>query len=89
MKLAKIIGTVTSTAKDPSLIGETLLICDIIDGQTNSIGQNCIAADTVGAGTGDIVLIANGSAARVPKKTTGKPIDAAIIAVVDKATISK
>ena len=84
MKLAKVTGTVTATAKDARLTGLKLLVCDLIDGAGAVTDPACVAADTAGAGVGDTVLITFGSAARLPAQTTGAPVDAAITAVVDR-----
>ena len=88
MKLARVIGTATATAKDASLVGATLLVCDVTDGAGKVVEPGLVAADTVGAGTGDTVLIATGSAARMASGSAG-PLDATIVAVVDHVTISK
>ena len=87
MKLAKIIGTVTATAKDAQLSGHKLLLCDIIDGAGAVIEPAVVAADTVGAGVGEIVLLTFGSAARLPSGTTGVPVDSVITAIVDNIKI--
>ncbi len=84
MKLAKVIGTVTATAKDAQLSGYKLLICDIIDGADKVLEPAVVAVDTVGAGTGEKVLLVFGSAARLPGTTSGAPVDAAITAIVDQ-----
>lgn len=88
MKLATIIGTVTATAKDAQLAGHKLLVCNIIDGAGAVIEPGVVAADTVGAGTGETVLITFGSAARLPAGTAGIPVDAVITAIVDNIKIS-
>lgn len=87
MKLGRVTGTVTATAKDARLTGLKLLVCDIVDGSGKALEPAQVAADTVGAGTGDHVLIATGSAARLPAQTTGAPVDAVIIAVVDRVQL--
>lgn len=87
MKLARVTGTVTATAKDARLTGLTLLVCDIVDGTGKVLEPAQVAVDTVGAGTGDQVLIAAGSAARLPVQTTGAPVDAVITAIVDRVEI--
>lgn len=89
MKLARVTGTVTATAKDAQLVGLTLLLTDVIDGKGKVIDPACVAADTCGAGVGDMVLIVQGSGARLPAQTTGVPLDATIIAVVDSVTLAK
>lgn len=83
MLLARVTGSVTATAKDAQLSGLALLLCDRIDAGGSVVEPALIAVDTVGAGTGDLVILTTGSAARLPVQTTGRPVDAAIVAIVD------
>jgi len=83
MRLARVKGTVTATAKPDSLSGRALLLVDIVDGSDSTLETAVVAVDTCGAGTGDLVLLALGSAARLSVDTSGAPIDCAAIAVVD------
>ena len=78
MKLARVTGSVHATVKDAALTGAKLLVCEVVAG-----GDQIVAADTVGAGAGDTVLIVTGSAARMPGATAGAPCDAAVVAIVD------
>ncbi len=87
MKIGRITGTATATAKDARLVGLTLLVADIIDGAGNVLEAAQVAADTCGAGVGDTVLITFGSAARLPQGMSGIPTDAAVVAVVDRIDI--
>ena len=87
MKLAQVTGTVTATAKDAQLIGAKMLICDLTEGHGNISEQACVALDTVGAGVGDQVLVVLGSAARIALQATVAPVDAAVIAVVDRVDV--
>lgn len=87
MKLGTVTGTVTATQKDAALVGGKLLVCDVTDGKGKVMHPALVAYDTVGAGVGDQVLITTGSAARLPNQTTGAPVDAAIIAVVDRVDL--
>ncbi|HAD28164.1 MAG TPA: ethanolamine utilization protein EutN [Rhodobacteraceae bacterium] len=89
MKLARVVGTVTATAKDTQLVGATLLLCDITDGVGGVLSEAQVATDTVGAGVGDTVLITTGSAARMAAGSAGSPVDATIVAVVDKVALAK
>ena len=61
MKLAKVIGTVVATRKEDSLVGCKLMIIRRVNGKSEYIDSEEIAVDFVGAGIGDIVLIAQGS----------------------------
>jgi microcompartment protein CcmK/EutM len=83
MRLARITGTITATVKDPQLAGKPLLVADVVDAAGKVIDASVVAADLVGAGGGETVLLAQGSAARLPGATAGAPVDTAIIAIVD------
>ncbi|RKY03182.1 ethanolamine utilization protein EutN [Candidatus Poribacteria bacterium] len=83
MTLCKVVGTVVATRKDEKLTGSKLLVVQEIDLDCNPKDRFYIAVDSVGAGTGEVVLIATGSSARYTAVTRDKPVDAAIIAIVD------
>jgi ethanolamine utilization protein EutN len=88
MKLAMITGTATATLKDAALSGAALLIADVVDCKGKVLEAAIVAADTVGAGVGDTVLIATGSAARLPAGMASAPIDATVIAIVEHVNLS-
>ena len=67
MRLAKVIGTVTATAKLTKLSGQKLLLVDTIEHNGNVIEKSLVAVDTIGAGVGDICIMSEGSAARIPE----------------------
>ncbi|MDO8548741.1 MAG: EutN/CcmL family microcompartment protein [Ignavibacteria bacterium] len=84
MFLGRIIGTVWSTKKDENLIGAKFLIVRQLDLKLKEKDNFVIAVDSVGAGEGEIVLVATGSSARQTEFTKNKPVDAVIMAIVDK-----
>jgi microcompartment protein CcmK/EutM len=86
--LGKVIGTVWSTKKDENLTGSKLLIVRQIDLELNEKNNFVVAVDSVGAGEGEVVLVATGSSARQTSITKNKPIDAVIMAIVDKLDVS-
>jgi len=88
MILGKVIGTVWSTKKDENLIGSKLLIVRQLDLDFKEKSNFLIAIDSVGAGEGEIVLVASGSSARQTIITKNKPVDAVIMAIVDKLDVS-
>lgn len=88
MILGRVIGTVWSTKKDENLVGAKFLIIKQLDLSLNEIDGFVIAVDSVGAGEGEVVLVATGSSARQTTFTKNKPIDAVIMAIVDKLDIS-
>lgn len=83
MLLGRVTGTLVSTVKDPKIVGNTIKIVEIIDIHGKPIGGFEVAADTVGSKTGDYVITVKSSSARMTKLTEDKPIDNAIIAIVD------
>lgn len=88
MILGKVIGTVWSTRKDENLVGAKFLIVRHLDLEYKPKEATVIAVDSVGAGVGEVVLVAQGSSARQTTFTKNKPIDAVIMAIVDKLDIS-
>jgi len=84
MRLGRVVGTVVATHKSESLVGGTLLMVQDLDPLTMSPKDNfTVAIDTVGAGHGEIVLTVAGSSARLTDATRDRPVDTAVIAVVD------
>jgi microcompartment protein CcmK/EutM len=89
LQLGKVIGTVWSTRKDENLVGSKFLIVRTLNLDYSERNEFAVAVDSVGAGTGEIVLMATGSSARQTTFTKNKPIDAVIMAIVDKLDISE
>jgi microcompartment protein CcmK/EutM len=89
MILGKVIGTIWATRKDEAMVGMKLQIVKHVDLDYKLKDSFVVAIDTVQAGIGDIVLVASGSSARQTAITKNKPIDAVIMAVVDKLDISE
>ena len=88
MILGKVIGTVWSTRKDENLVGSKFLIVRQLDLNYKPKDNFVVAVDSVGAGVSEIVLVAQGSSARQTTITNNKPVDAVIMAIVDKLDIS-
>jgi microcompartment protein CcmK/EutM len=87
MKLGKIIGTVVSTQKDEKILGLKLYVVRDMSIGLEGKPSFVVAADTVGAGVGELVLYASGSSARQTDATQNRPIDAAVMAIVDQMDI--
>jgi ethanolamine utilization protein EutN len=86
--LAKIIGTVVATRKDPRLESNKLLLVRGMDPAGNVDGAYLVAVDTVDAGVGETVLIVSGSSARMASGMKDCPVDAAIVGIVDSIEVS-
>ena len=81
MFIGKVIGSVVSTRKNEKLIGSKFMIVELSEGVGDS--RRVVAVDNVGAGIGELVLVATGSAARIGCDQESAPIDAAIVGIVD------
>lgn len=88
MLLGKVIGTVWSTRKDENLVGSKFLIIRQINLDYTPKESTVVAVDSVGAGVGEVVLVAQGSSARQTVITKNKPVDAVVMAIVDKLDVS-
>ncbi len=89
MQLAKVVGTVVATRKEAALDGLRLMVVRPLDEEGRPTGQQLVAADAVGAGVEEIVLIASGSSARQTQATDKRPVDAVIMAIVDSWTVGE
>ena len=84
MILGRVCGTVVCTRKEESLVGLKFLIVEELGLKDDKpTGKFVIAADSVGAGASERVLVVSGSSARLTEQTLKKPVDAAINAIVD------
>jgi len=88
MILGKVIGTVWATRKDEEMVGMKFQIVKQVDLDYKLKDAFVVAVDTVQAGVGDIVLVTSGSSARQTTVTKNKPVDAVIVAVVDKLDVT-
>lgn len=82
MIVGKVVGSIVATRKNENLVGNKFMI---VEPYENMKGTNnrIVAIDNVGAGIGEIVLVAQGSAARVGCGIPSAPVDAAIVGIVD------
>src|SRR6202158_1306208 len=84
MILARIVGTVVSTCKDPRLEGQKLLIVKPVSPEGADESGYIIAVDTVDSGFRETVLVVSGSSARMAADCKDRPVDAAIVGIVDE-----
>jgi ethanolamine utilization protein EutN len=93
MFLGRVQGHVVATAKDPSMRGRKLLVIEPLkvgyDGDTPTgfepTHRAIVAIDRIGAGEGQLVLITQGSSARLAEGCGDSPVDAVVIGIVDEA----
>jgi len=83
MILARVVGTVVATRKDPRLEGKKLLIVKPVSPEGQDEAGYVVAVDTVSAGFKERVLIVSGSSARMAEGCKDSPVDTAIVGIVD------
>ncbi|MFH0777426.1 MAG: EutN/CcmL family microcompartment protein [Candidatus Eisenbacteria bacterium] len=86
MHLAKVVGTVVSTAKVPALKGHRLLVIEPIDEKGRPHGGHLVAVDTVSAAPGQVVFFVKGREAANALPEAFTPCDAAIVGIPDELT---
>ena len=83
MQIGRIAGSVVSTVKEATLEGRKLLVVRTLDLNAQETGGYLVAIDAVNAGTGDVVLVATGSSARMTEATKNRPSDAVIVGIIE------
>jgi microcompartment protein CcmK/EutM len=83
MLLGRVAGTMVASRKEPTMEGLKFLVVRQLDVENKDLGSFVVAADAVGAGVGEVVLVATGSSARQTEATRDRPCDAVIMAIVD------
>ena len=82
MIIGKVVGSIIATRKNEKLVGQKLLVIRPLE----NMDEKCefVATDNVGAGIGETVLVARGSAARIGCGVPDAPVDAAVVGIVDE-----
>lgn len=89
MLLAKIVGTVVATRKDPRLVANKLMVVRPTTPRGKADGSYVVAIDTVDAGVGELVLVVSGSSARMASGLKDCPVDAAIVGIIDTVDMNE
>ena len=87
MMLAKVIGRVVATIKDPSLEGQRLLVLQPVNPAGEPVGKQIVAVDTVGAGAAELVYYCRGREASFPWLPRETPTEATIVGIVDAVQV--
>lgn len=83
MIIGKVVGSLFSTRKSEKLVGNKFMIVEPVEEMAGN-GGNIVAIDIIGAGIGEYVLVAQGSAARIGCDMANAPVDAAIVGIIDE-----
>ena len=89
MILARVVGNVVATRKDPRLEGKKLLILQPVNPEGKPEGNYVIAVDTVSAGNRELVIAVSGSSARMADGCKDTPVDTTIIGIVDTVSLDQ
>jgi microcompartment protein CcmK/EutM len=83
MELARVIGRVVCSVKNPSLVGIRLLVIQPQDHHGKNVGEAMIAADDLQAGPGDLISWVGGQEAAKALPKSFAPVDCAVVSIVD------
>jgi carbon dioxide concentrating mechanism protein CcmL len=87
MQIAQVRGTVVSTQKEQSLMGVKFILVQLIDEEGQLLPKYEVAADCVGAGVNEWVLVSRGSAARQLPGYEKRPLDALVVGIIDTVSL--
>jgi microcompartment protein CcmK/EutM len=87
VQLARVIGDVVATVKDPNFNSIKLLLVQPIGSDGKDVGRALVAVDSVGAGVGETVFFVRGKEASFPWHPIEVPADAGIVGIVDQSQI--
>ncbi len=89
MILARVVGTVVATRKDPRLEGKKLLVLKPVSPEGKDESGYVVAVDTVSAGYRETVLAVSGSSARMAEGCKDRPVDTSIVGIVDTVSLDE
>ena len=89
MQLARVIGDIVVTQKDPALVGLKLLLVQPLTPEREPAGRALVAVDAAGAGVGEEVFFVRGKEASFPFYPAEVPADAGIVGIVDHWTVER
>jgi len=89
MLLARVIGTVVATRKDPRLEGKKLLVLRLVSPEGKDESGYLVSVDTVSAGNREVVIVVAGSSARMAEGCKDTPVDSSIVGIVDTVSLDE
>ncbi|MEK3936053.1 EutN/CcmL family microcompartment protein [Sporosarcina sp. FSL W7-1349] len=89
MRMGKVIGNIWATRKEEGLQGLKLLVIQPVDGYGRPIRTHFVAADRIGAGIGDHVLVTSGGSSRFIDRDNPVPIDAVVVGIIDSTEVER
>ncbi len=95
MILAQVEGSIVATKKNPKMTGAKFLVVrplvvDKPDAKELRKGSSTlVATDSLGAGQDEVVLVVQGSSARLAGPDKDTPVDAVVVGIVDTVDLAK
>ena len=89
MKIARVIGSVTSTVKVTDLTGVTLLVIQPVNAKYESLGTPIVAGDNFGAGVGEYVFYSKSKEGAMNLPIPTSCVDAGIVGIIDSVYCEK
>jgi ethanolamine utilization protein EutN len=89
MFLARVIGKVWSTVKDPALNGQRLLIVQPVTPETKATGKQLVVTDCTGAGAGELVYCCRGKESSFPFLPAEVPTDTTVVGIIDELHVER
>lgn len=89
MQLARVIGDIVATIKDPELHGHKLLMLQPILPDRSPVGRTLVAIDATGAGVGEHVFFVRGREASFPFLPAQPPVDACVVGIIDACDLEE
>lgn len=89
MYIGKVTGKVVSTIKDPRLTGISFVLVERLPARAGQESEVFVAADTIGCGEGNTVLLTKGGAARMAANLQDTPVDLAVIGIIDNCELAQ
>lgn len=89
MTFGRVIGRVWATVKSPQMEGLRMLLVQPLTPELQPTGRRIVCADSMGAGTGELVYWVRGKEASFPFHPAEPPVDNTIVGIVDSAHVAK
>ena len=89
MYLARVVGCVWATVKNPGLVGQRMLVVQPLTPELQSTGKRLVCLDSTGAGAGEMVYYVRGREASFPFLPAEVPADATVVGIVDSVHLKR
>jgi microcompartment protein CcmK/EutM len=89
MYLGRVIGCVWATVKNPSMVGQRMLVIQPLTPELQPTGKCVVCYDSTGAGAGEIIYYVRGREASFPFLPAEMPADTTVVGIVDSVHLKR